>query len=137
MLLTEKGCATGHLFEWGTSTVDRQVIFPGWVDKKNQKLGRLTIALPSAGGCNIILEALGFDLPCFGSRIPGIRDILLHEELLFDPKDEKALAANIDRYFSDDQHSHYLMELCRERKEKFTFDWKERVFQTVTENVGV
>ena len=130
------------LFEWvNEHGLDRQVIFPGWVGQEElwKLLGTADLfVLPSVkeGMPNIILEALGLDLPCFGSRIPGIRDILLHEELLFDPKDEKALAANIDRYFSDDQHSHYLMELCRERKEKFTFDWKENVFQLVTQTIA-
>ena len=121
--------------------LEKKVLWLGWIPQ--EKLWKILGAadlfvFPSLkeGMPNVLLEALGADLPCLGSRIPGIRDILLHEELMFDPGDEKAVAAKIGRFFSDDQHSHYLMELCRERKEKFTFDWKENVFQLVTQRTA-
>jgi len=38
---------------------------------------------------NALLEALGCNLPCMGSDIPGIRDVLFHRELIFDPLDPR------------------------------------------------
>jgi glycosyltransferase involved in cell wall biosynthesis len=52
---------------------------------------------------------------------------------MFDPLDEKAIADKVRRFFSDDQHSKDIIQLCRERKKAFVFDWKEEVFQMVTQ----
>ena len=117
--------------------VEERVIFTGWVEK--EELWKIYLAsdlfvMPSIneGMPNALLEALGFDLPCLGSRIPGIIDILEYDELMFDPLDEQALAGKIGKFFSDDQHSKDIIQLCRERKKAFVFDWKEKVFQMVT-----
>ena len=118
--------------------VDKKVIFTGWLEKED--LWKLYLAsdlfiLPSRseGMPNAMLEALGFDLPCLGSRISGVKDILQYEDLMFDPEDEKGLVEKIHQFFSDEQHSNYIIELCRGRKKEFLFDWKERVFQMVTQ----
>jgi glycosyltransferase involved in cell wall biosynthesis len=118
--------------------VDERVIFTGWLEK--EELWKIYLAsdlfvMPSTreGMPNALLEALGFDLPCLGSRIPGIIDILEYDELMFDPLDEQALAGKIGKFFSDDQHSKDIIQLCRERKKAFVFDWKEEVFQMVTQ----
>lgn len=78
-----------------------------------------------------MLEALGSDLPCIGSNIPGIRDILQYEELMFDSLNEKAIVQKIWRFFSDNEFYKKLKCLCQERKKVFLFDWKEKVFQMV------
>jgi glycosyltransferase involved in cell wall biosynthesis len=83
---------------------------------------------------NVLLEALGLDLPCFGSRISGIEDILQHEELMFDPRNEATIADKIRQFFSDGPHCDDIIQLCRERKKAFVFDWKEKVFQMVTQS---
>jgi len=117
--------------------VEERVIFTGWVEK--EELWKIYLAsdlfvMPSIneGMPNVLLEALGCGIPCLGSDIPGIRDILCHEVLMFDPLDEKAIADKVRRFFSDDQHSKDIIQLCRERKKAFVFDWKEKVFQMVT-----
>lgn len=79
---------------------------------------------------NVLLEALGLDLLRIGSNISGIRDILQYEELMFDSMDEKAVGAKILQALSDVT----LRRLCTERKKVFLFNWKERVFQMVTES---
>ena len=119
--------------------VDKQVIFTGWVEK--EELWKIYLAsdifiLPSLneGMPNAMLEALGMDLPCLGSDIPGNRDILHYEELLFDRLDAKSLINKIQQYFSDQTLFNKLKGLCEERKKLFRFDWKERVFQMVTKS---
>jgi glycosyltransferase involved in cell wall biosynthesis len=117
--------------------VDKRVIFTGWVGK--EELWKIYLAsdlfvLPSLneGMPNAMLEALGFGLPCLGSRISGVKDILHYEELMFDPEDENDILGKISHFFSNDQYSNHIIELCRERKKAFVFDWKERVFQMAT-----
>jgi len=120
--------------------VDKQVIFTGWLEKKN--LWKIYLAsdlfiLPSLseGMPNALLEALGADLPCVGSNIAGINDILQYVELMFDPLDEKAIAEKIQWTFSDNQFFDKIQELCKERKKVFVFNWKEKVFQMVTKGI--
>jgi glycosyltransferase involved in cell wall biosynthesis len=117
--------------------VDKRVIFKGWVEKED--LWKIYLAsdlfiLPSLseGMPNAMLEALGVDLPCIGSNIAGINDILQYKELMFDPLNEKAIAEKIQHAFCDSQFFNKIKELCQERKKTFTFDWKEKVFQMVT-----
>jgi len=114
-----------------------RVIFTGWIKKEELwKIFRVSdlFILPSKseGMPNVMLEALGCDLPCLGSNIPGIKDILKYEELMFDPLDEKKLANKLGRVFSDHQLFSQMNRLCQERKTAFIFDWKEKVFEMVT-----
>ena len=82
---------------------------------------------------NALLEALGLDLPCLGSRIPGVQDILYHEKLMFEPRDEGEIANKVRQFFTEDKLCKDVIQLCRERKKLFFFDWKERAFQMVTQ----
>ena len=85
---------------------------------------------------NVVLEALGSDLPCLGSNIAGIRDILHYEELMFDPLDEESIREKISQAFSDVKSFQQIRSLCQERKKVFIFDWKERVFQLVINGIA-
>lgn len=120
--------------------VDKQVIFTGWLEK--EELWKIYLAsdlfvLPSLneGMPNAMLEALGLGLPCMGSRIPGIIDILQYDELLFAPLDKEALAKKIRHLFSDHQHLQEIRGLCEDRKKIFIFDWKEKAFHAVTKEI--
>jgi len=118
--------------------IEKQVIFTGWLEKEElwkSYLASDLFVLPSIseGMPNAMLEALGVNLPCFGSRIPGVRDILQYDELMFDPQGEKALTNKIQNFFTEKQFSGKVKRLCQARKEVFSFDWKEKVFQLVTE----
>ena len=118
--------------------VEKQVIFTGWLEKED--LWKIYLAsdlfvLPSLseGMPNALLEALGLNLACMGSWIPGIQDILQYEELMFDPEDGGAIADKVSRFLSDEQHANHILQLCHERRRHFVFDWKEKVFQMVTQ----
>ncbi len=116
--------------------VGKKVIFTGWLKKED--LWKIYLAsdlfvLPSLseGMPNALLEALGSGILCIGSSIAGIKDILYHKELMFDPRDEEALAKKIEQIFNDGKFSDKAKTLCQERKEVFKFDWKEKVFQMI------
>jgi glycosyltransferase involved in cell wall biosynthesis len=121
--------------------LDHRVIFTGWLEK--EELWRIYLVadlfvLPSKseGMPNAMLEALGLNLPCFGSNISGIRDILRHEELMFDLFDEKALAQKIEFFFSDKVFSDYITSLCQDRKRVLSFDWKGKAYEMMTERLS-
>jgi glycosyltransferase involved in cell wall biosynthesis len=120
--------------------VDKQVIFTGWLEK--EELWKIYLAsdlfvLPSLneGMPNAMLEALGAGLPCLGSNIPGIRDILYHDELLFDPFDKGTFTAKIQEILSAPRDFDQLKELCRRRKIQFMFDWKGELYQLVEQEI--
>jgi glycosyltransferase involved in cell wall biosynthesis len=113
--------------------VSKQVLFPGWLEK--EELWKIYLAydlfvLPSLseGMPNAMLEALGLGLPCIGSDVPGIKDLLQYDDLLFDPLDEKALTLKIRQVLFDSQFLGRIKRLCEERKKVFEFDWRERIF---------
>jgi glycosyltransferase involved in cell wall biosynthesis len=117
--------------------VDENVILTGWLEK--EEFGKVYIAsdlfvLPSLseGMPNVLLEALGSGLPCIGSNIAGIKDILHYDEMLFDPLDDRALSHKIRQLFSDIEFFELVKNLCQERKNVFVFNWKEKVFERIT-----
>lgn len=120
--------------------VDKQVIFTGWLEKDDVwkvYLASDLFVLPSLseGMPNALLEALGLNLPCLGSKIPGVADILGYAELLFDPYDDEAIAEKVKQFFSNGRVRTRIMELCRERRKAFDFDWRKRTFEMVTEGI--
>lgn len=117
--------------------VDHQVSFTGWLKKeevwKIYHTSDLFLLLSlNEGMPNAMLEALGVGLACMGSNIPGIKDILQYEDLMFDPLEEESLLQKIQGFFSDKQFFDKVKILCQERKDIFVFDWKERVFEMIT-----
>jgi glycosyltransferase involved in cell wall biosynthesis len=122
-----------------TLGVDRQVIFTGWLEK--EELWKIYLAsdlfvLPSLseGMPNALLEASGVGLACMGSNIPGTKDILHYEDLMFDPLEEESLLQKIPGFFSDRQFVDKVKRLCQERKDVFVFDWKERAFEMIMQS---
>ncbi|MEM2117384.1 MAG: glycosyltransferase family 4 protein [Thermoplasmata archaeon] len=118
-----------------------KIIFTGWLKKEDLwRTYHVTdlFVLPSLkeGMPNALLEALSLGLPCIGSRIPGIQDILKYDELLFDPLNEEMLAKKIRDILFDQHFLKRVKTLCEERKKEFIFDWKEKVFQIVTQEVS-
>ncbi len=147
-LLVAGDSATEADFQYHTSLMELikslglcdRVIFTGWLEKDHLwKIfhGTDVFILPSLseGMPNVMLEALGCDLPCMGSRVPGIEQTLIYDELLFDPLDEKKLANKLGRVFSDYRLFSQMKRLCQERKTIFVFDWKEEVFKMAVEEV--
>ncbi len=117
--------------------VDKQVIFTGWLEKED--LWKIYLASDlfvmhsiNEGMPNALLEALGVGLACMGSNIPGIKDILHYEDLMFNPLEEESLLQKIQGFFSDRQFFDKVKLLCQERKDVFVFDWEERVFEMIT-----
>ncbi len=113
-----------------TMQIEGQVIFAGW--KESTEVHEILsladlFVFPSfhEGSPNALLEALGHDKPCLGSRVPGISDVLYFDELLFDPYDGRELLEKIERAILDGRYLEKILELSLERRKAFTFDWKK------------
>jgi len=119
-----------------------RVFFLGWLSQR--ELWSLFSASdlyvhPSEGEGmpNAMLEALGSGLPCIGSKVPGVVDILRDEELLFKPSDEQALAERIAHILSTSDSYVAVKNQCEERAKRFAFDWKDKVSQIVTQGFSL
>ena len=75
---------------------------------------------------NVVLEGFAAGKPVIGARVDGIPVMLQHEELMFEPGDEKSLAHMIDRAATDEIFYHQIHSLCRSRMAQFSFDWAAR-----------
>ena len=106
--------------------VGRRVIFSGWLMDPQPYLAASDLfVFPSRheGSPNSLLEALACDIPCMGSSIPEIREVLEHDELLFPPDDPRMLCERIFAAATRPRRYARLQQLCRKQCQKFRFDW--------------
>jgi glycosyltransferase involved in cell wall biosynthesis len=115
---------------------EKKILFTGWLEKP--KLWQLLycsnlfiLASKNEGMPNILLEALGCDLPCFGSNVAGIRDILRDDLLMFNPFDSETLARKVQSFFHEPTFYTKVAKLCVDRKQEFVFDWKQKAFEMI------
>jgi glycosyltransferase involved in cell wall biosynthesis len=110
-----------------------RVIFTGWrADGCDVIRSTDLFVLPSVSeGCPLsLLEALGLGVPCLGSSIPEVREILHYDELLFDPVNEEELTRRL-LSCRDLKTLALWQELCEERRAAYTFDWDQRFVATL------
>jgi glycosyltransferase involved in cell wall biosynthesis len=72
-----------------------------------------------------VLEALHVGTPVIASRVGGIPEMLVHDELLFPPMDAAAIADRIQQCAEEPIFYARLRGLCAGRREAFHFDWAE------------
>lgn len=91
------------------------------------------MVLPSLheGFGNVICEALYCGTPVIGSKVGGIREALLYEDLLFKPGDVKELSDKLLKILGDPNAYARISELCNRRKKALTFDWGKRVISSI------
>jgi glycosyltransferase involved in cell wall biosynthesis len=111
-----------------------RVIFSGWrQDIKPFIACSDLFVLPSRieGSPNVLLEALGCGVPCLGSRIPEVAEILAEDELLFSIADEAELVSKLKKIFSDAGYYKRIGELSSACSQKFFFDWNKKVTECI------
>ena len=81
-----------------------------------------------------VLEALHTGIPVIASRVGGMPDQLVHDELLVPPRNAAALADRIEEIARDSEIYMRLRELCSKRRDAFLFDWAEAWEQAMEEN---
>lgn len=106
--------------------LQKQIIFCGWQENPARLIASSDLFVyPSEyeGSPNALLEALGCSVPCLGSKIEEIEEILRFDELLFPLDDEKGLAQKILRAADDPAYCKYLKGLSLQCREKYSFEW--------------
>lgn len=113
-----------------TLKIEKNVLFTGYLDNPFPYIKAFDImVLPSLHeGFNLsILEALYCDKVVLGSKIGGIPEALVYDELLFSPKDIDELSLKISSLILDKKLYNKYQELCKKRKEVFMFNWVEQM----------
>jgi len=109
-----------------------RVWFCGWQPEPMPYIACSNVfVIPSKyeGSPNVLLEALGADLPCLGADIPSIREVLEYDELLFPLSDETIFAEKVYRMNTDPDYRRKLQQLSQTRSKHYRFDWGERFMQ--------
>ena len=117
--LKKKACEMGLM----------QVEFPGWQDDPSALFSQADLfVLPSSGEGmpNSLLEALGAGLPVLASDIPELREILFHDELLFNSREPEHLAAKLRSAAADRSRLALWKSLSGEAAARYSFDWDEK-----------
>jgi len=106
----------------------------GWKDDSDKLISRcdlFIIATIMEGSPNALLEALGTRTSCIGSDIPEISEILQYPNLVFDLNNPLSLTDTLDKFCSDNQFRTELANLSAKCRERYVFDWEERVINFV------
>lgn len=111
-----------------------RVVFTGFVPNARTLLSAFDIfALPSLkeGLPYVLLEAAHTGLPCVGSDIPGVREVLTEGKtgLLFPPRNEGALAQALTRLIEDASLRETLGAALKHSAEK-TFSFEKMITET-------
>jgi glycosyltransferase involved in cell wall biosynthesis len=112
------------------------VFLTGWRDDLYFFYSAADVFITSSkyeGAPNSLLEALGYGLPCFGSDVGGIRDILNNDLLVFslDEAGAEKAADLIDKMHHDIMFVSRVKSICLEVRRRFTFDWKRELVTRV------
>jgi len=83
------------------------------------------------GSSNTVLEALYCGVPVIASRVGGTPEILKYDDLLFDPQNVEEIASKIINLLKNDDAYRKAVDLCKERKKVFTFDWSGEMIKAI------
>ena len=112
-----------------------RILFCGWQQDPLPYIAASDLfVFPSKyeGSPNALLEALSCGIPCLGSDIEEIREVLHYDELLFSLDHIKGLVEKIRRAYMDDEYYKRLLRLSAVRCGLLTGDWEEKAVGMVT-----
>jgi len=137
LLLVGEGPTKEELVSFTQSLgLENDVIFTGWKDNPLPYIRSMNLLIATAlheGFSNTILEALYCGTVVIGSRVGGIPEALKYDELLFSPKDDEGLAAKIIELLTNEEKYRRAVELTKERRESFIFDWGAEMIKAIEE----
>ncbi len=111
------------------------VKFCGWQDDPAKFVASSDLYVhPSKheGSPNALLEALGSLVPCLGSKIEEIEEVLEYDELLFPLDNENVLAQKVLKAAHDPAYYSYLKELSLMRCERYSFKWGDELLKNIS-----
>jgi glycosyltransferase involved in cell wall biosynthesis len=119
--------------------MEKSIFFSGWRNDVPDLLSAMDLLiLPSDyEGCpGIILESLGCETPCIGSDVGGISELLLYQDLLFQPSNADHLAQKIKLILSDPDYYEKIKKMCLSRKDQLSFNWDKMINTYLVEKIS-
>lgn len=105
------------------------VAFMGWQEDVSPYLAKASVLLHAScreGMPNSVLEALAWDVPVLGSKVPEMEELLSDRDLLFELGDTKELALKLVEAEKDRAVIERWRGLCAKRRTIFQFDWDSK-----------
>ena len=109
-----------------------EIVFHGYVEHPMAILAKMDLlVVPSLSDSfpNTIMEALFLEIPVLGTRIGGIPEMLLYDELLVEPENKAIFNKIADTIDQNKWQS--LNDLARKRKQALNFDWVAKMSQLI------
>ncbi|MBW1722902.1 MAG: glycosyltransferase family 4 protein [Deltaproteobacteria bacterium] len=118
------------------SGVKDQVFFSGWLSDPRPLIASSDLfVFPSTheGSPNALLETLGCGVPCLGSNVEGVREVLGYRKLLFSLDTHRELVRKLRKSIFDPEFYQKLRMLTFTRYQVYLFDWEKRVRDAILE----
>lgn len=114
--------------------VEDLVLFCGWQQDPLSYVAcsdLFVFPTQAEGSPNSLLEALGCGVPCIGSRIDEISEILFYDDLLFSIQTEDELVSKIRKIIIDANYYQTIKDLSLKRVKKFLFNWDSKIIELI------
>ena len=111
-----------------------KVVWHGWLDHISSIINSIDLVIvPSLydSNPNLILEMLSFNKPILASNIDAHKEMLIHNDLLFENKNVRNLCNKIELFQSSHSNRNTIMEALSNRREKLSFDWETEFINIV------
>ena len=108
------------------------VFFSGWCSDPAPIYQKASLVVHPAlheGMPNSIMEALASNVPVLAADIPELRELLVHDELLFSPTEATWLAQALTKIITEPNYLNILKTLSQKRADLFRFDWDEKAIE--------
>lgn len=118
--------------------LDNHVIMKGWQNNPLTYMiaSKINVVTALHEGCsNTVLESIYCEAVTLGTKVSGIEVLLKYDELLFPPLNEDIIVDKILKLLNDKGSWTNAKKLIKNRKNKFVFDWKEKMSKTITYNI--
>jgi len=80
---------------------------------------------------NVLLEAIYYGTPVFGSKVGGV-PYILPENMMFEARNPKSIASKILEYHTSNDFKLKIKKQLEDLKKKFTFPWAKEIHSLVT-----
>jgi len=103
-----------------------RIIGHGWLNNMGKVLDTIDLVIvPSLydSSPNLVLEMVALNKPVLASDIDAHKDMLVHNELLFNSENVLDLCDKIELFNSSYSNQNKIKSLIYERKDKLSFDW--------------
>jgi glycosyltransferase involved in cell wall biosynthesis len=126
---------------WERAKNNADIHFPGYVDddvlpKLMASATALTYVSLSEGFGLPVLEAMHAEIPVLSSATGALPEVAGEAALLVDPLSETAIAAGLEKLWTDRAFCQYLVEKSRVQREQFSWDTAAKQIYQILTNIS-